>query len=181
MVEETNTYLKRGKGKIAGSIKKDAFYKFYEQNAKEKRVPRVRYNAFIKELLTRYSHAIVELGLELKINKIGKIRVRSQKLRFFNKDGKRNKNLRVDWHKTWAYWHSKYPELNRQEITQIENKTVIYHENDHTDQEFYGHHWDNLTASLKYKSFYGFKASRQYSRLIAKVVKDPNRKVFYYG
>jgi len=179
--EDKNSYLKRGKGKIAGSIKKDAFYKFYESNAKEKKVTRVVYNAFIKELLSRYSHAIVESGLELKINKIGKIRVRSHNLRFFNKDGKRNKNLRVDWHKTWAYWHSKYPELNRQEITEIKDKVVLYHDNDHTEQEFYAHHWDNLTANLKYKSFYGFKASRQYSRLIAKVVKDPNRKVFYYG
>jgi hypothetical protein len=181
MAEEVNTYLKRGKSKITGSIKKDAFYNFYDKNAKEKKVPRVVYNKFIKELLERYSTAIVETGLELKINKIGKIRIRSNKLHFFNKEGKRNKNLRVNWQKTWEYWHSKYPELNRQEITEIKNKTVIYHENEHSQQEFYSHYWDNLTANLKYKSFYGFKPSRQYSRLIARVVKDPNRKVFYYG
>jgi hypothetical protein len=66
-------------------------------------------------------------------------------------------------------------------ITEIDNKTVIYHENEHSNQEFYEHHWDKLTANLKYKNFYKFKPSRQYSRLIAKVVKDPNRKTFYYG
>lgn len=178
---EDNNFLKRGKGKIKGSIKKDAFYNFYEKNCKEKKISRIAYNAFLKELLDNFSKAIVELGLELKIVKVGKIRIKSNKLNFFKKDGTRSKHLRVNWQATWDYWHTKYSNLTKQEITEVKNKKVLYHDNDHTNQEFYSHHWDNLTMSLKYKTFYNFKPSRQYSRLIAKVVKDPNRKVFYYG
>jgi hypothetical protein len=180
-VQKTNTYLKRGEGKLKGNIKKNDFYDFYVKNSKEVLVNRPVYNNFIKELLTAFSTSVVEEGLELKVNRVGKLRVRSNPLKFFKKDGTRFKSLKVNWHETWAYWHGKHPGLSRQEITEIPNKKVIYHENDHSNQEFYDHYWDKATINLKFKSFYKFKASRQFSRLIAKVVKDPNRKVFYYG
>jgi hypothetical protein len=180
-MSEKLSYLQRGKGKVKGNVKKNDFYKFYLENAKEKVIDRITYNAFLKEVIETFSNAIVTTGLELKINSVGKIRVRTQRLNFFKKDGVKSKSLRVDWHKTWAHWHNKYPGLSRQEITEVPDKTLIYHENEHSNQEFYEHHWDKLTTSLKFKNFYKFKPSRQYSRLIAKVVKDPNRKTFYYG
>ena len=178
---EDNNFLKRGKGKLTGDIKKDQFYKYYLENAKEKVVKRSTYNKFIKDLLQTFSQEIVEKGLELKINRVGKLRVRSREMHFFKKNGERSKSLRVNWVATWEYWHTKYPGLTKDQITQETNKTLIYHENDHSNQEYYEHFWDNFTANLKYKSFYTFKASRQYSRLIAQIVKDPNRKTFYYG
>lgn len=180
-VEDSNTYLKRGKGKLAGGIKKAAFFSFYQKNAKETLVDKPTYNAFVKDLLEAYSTAVVATGLELKITKVGKLRIRSSHLNFFKVNGERSKSLKPNWQATWEFWHIKYPGLTRDEIVNINNKRVIYHENDHTDQEFYEHYWDKVTANLKFKSFYTFKASRQYSRLIAKIVKDPNRKVFYYG
>lgn len=180
-MDSSNTYLKRGAGKAKGTIKKDAFYAFYKNNAKQPLLDKKEYNAFLKELLVNFSEAIVELGLELKIPKVGKLRIKSNPLHFFKKDGQRAKSLRPDWERTWEYWHKKYEGLTRQEITEIKNKPIIFHENDHTQNEFYEHYWDKITTILKFKSFYNFKASRQYSRLIAKVVKDPNRKIFYYG
>jgi hypothetical protein len=175
------TYLQRGKGKVTGNVKKSDFWKYYLLHSKENKVDKVVYNAFLKDLISTFSEEIVTTGLEIKIPSVGKFRIRSKKLVFFNKEGIKSKTLRVDWHKTWAHWHNKYPDLNRQQITEIKDKTVIYHENEHTSQEFYEHHWDKITTALKYKNFYKFKPSRQYSRLIAKIVKDPNRKVFYYG
>ena len=160
----------RGEGKIKGEVKKNDFYKHYKDKAKEEIISKPLYNSFIKEL-----------GLELKINKVGKFRVRSKQLHFFNKDGTRAKSLKVDWQATWSFWHEKHPSLSKEEIIDLKNKQVIYHQNDHTDGEFYEHYWDKLTNTLKYKSFYVFKPSRQFSRLIATVVKDVNRKVFYYG
>lgn len=173
-------YLKRGKGKNKANIKKDDFYKFYLQNAKERIVERKQYNAFTKNLLTIFSTEIVTTGLELKVPKVGKFRIRSKALHFFKADGNKAKSLRPNWKATWEHWENKYSGLTRDEITKIENKTIIYHENDHSNQEFYEHYWDKLTIVLTYKSFYNFKASRQFSRLLAKVVKDPNRKTFYY-
>lgn len=176
-----NTYLKRGKGKTKGNIKKEAFFVHYKNNAKQLLISKKEYNSFLKELLIKYSEEIVTTGLELKIPKIGKIRIKSNPLHFFTKEGKRAKSLKPDWKKTWDFWFKKYEGLSKQEITEIKNKPVIFHENEHSQNEFYEHYWDKITAVLRYKSFYSFKASRQYSRLIAKVVKDPNRKIFYYG
>ena len=148
---------------------------------RHKIVDKPTYNGFIRELLEAYSTSIVTTGLELRIHKVGKLRIRSQKLRFTNKEGVISKSLKPNWKATWDYWLKKYPGLTRDEIVNTKNKPVLYHENDHSQQEFYEHFWDKITIALKYKSFYDFKAPRQYSRLIAKVVKDPNRKTFYYG
>jgi len=180
-VQKNNTYLIRGKGKHTGSVKKDAFFAFYKDCAKEPIVDKKIYNAFTKDLLEKFSNAIVTEALELKINKVGKLRIKSNPLKFFNKKGEKYKSLKVNWEITWANWHKKYPDLTRQEITEIPDKPLVYHENEHSSQEFYSHYWDNITVALRYKTFYNFKASRQYSRLIAEVVKNPNRKVFYYG
>lgn len=175
-----NKYLKRGKGKKSNITKYD-FYSYYRKNATRTKLERKEYSRFLKDILVKYSEAIVLDALELKIGKLGYIRVQSKKLNFFNKEGKLQRSLKVDWKATWDYWENLYEGKTRDEITEIKNKKVVYHQNDHTNQEFYRHLWDKATAIVKYKRFYRFKPSRQYSRLIAKVAKDPNRKTYYYG
>jgi len=172
---------KKSKTRKVGEVKKKDFYNYYLQNRQEREVSVNIYNKFLKVLLDKYSKEIVEKGLELKLIGVGKIRVRSKPLHYFTKEGKRAKSVRPNWKATLDYWKVKYPGLTKEELKQIPNKTVLYHDNDHTSGEFYEHHWDNNTIPLKFKTFFNFKASRQYSRLIAKVVKDPERKTFYYG
>lgn len=176
-----NNYLKRGEGKHTGDVKKYDLYSHYRKNAKLTRIERTQYSRFLKELMTTYSEAIVKENLELKFGKLGRIRVQAKKLHFFRKDGSMAKSLQVNWKATWTYWEKIYEGLSRDEIVQLKDKKVIYHENEHTNQEFYRHLWDNATAIIKYKKFYKFKASRQYSRMIKEVVSNPNRTVFYYG
>ena len=79
--------MNRGKGKTTGELKKKDFYNYYVNNSKEPTVLQSTYNKFIKELLNTYSKEIVEKGLELKLNKLGKIRIRTKKLNYFNKEG----------------------------------------------------------------------------------------------
>ncbi len=172
--------LQRGKGKNTGSIKKKDFYDYYQNNARLNKVDKVKYNNFLKDLLHNFSEAIVKEALEIKVNQIGKIRIKTKVLNLIKSSGELSK-LKVNWKSTWDYWYSKYPELTRDEIVKIKDKTLLYHDNEHSNQEFYVHYWNNFTSNLKYKSFYDFKPSRQYSRLLAQVVKDPNRKTFYYG
>lgn len=180
-ITEANNFLKRGKGKTSGNIKKKQFYKYYSKNCRERQVTEKVYNAFLKDLICKFSELIVTEALELKVPHLGKFRIRSKKLNFFKKDGTFCKTLRPNWKATWESWYVKYPGLTRDEIVEIKNKKVVYHDNEHTENEFYEHYWDKITSNIKYKTFYNFEPSRQYSRLIAKVVKDPNRKVFYYG
>jgi hypothetical protein len=180
-MEEENSILKRTEGKLNGNIKKGYFFKYYSENAKQKKVNVRTFNAVLKDLLSSYSESIITEGLELRLGQIGKLRIRSKQLHFFRKDGTRSRTLRVNWKATWEYWEKKYPGFTKKELKQTENKPLIYHENEHTNGEFYEHHWDKITCNIPYIGLYDFKPSRQYSRLIAKVVKDPNRKVFYYG
>lgn len=175
-----HNFLKRGKGKILSSVKKQDFYKDYKERSSNP-IDIKLFNKFNKELLQLYSTEIVTTGLELRIPHVGKLRVRAKDLHFFRADGKLAKSLKVDWQATWSYWEKLYPGKTKDEITEITGKKLLYHENAHSNSEFYEHFWDNYSAPLKYKSFYNFKPSRQYSRLIAKTVKDPNRKTFYYG
>lgn len=180
MIEE-NTYLKRGKGKAIGDVKKSDFYTFYKKKTKEKLLPKPTYNAFLKDLLQAFSEAMILENLEIKITQLGKLRIKSSKLKIFNEKGEKNKGLKVDWKACWDYWTTKYQGLSRQEIVNIKDKILVYHDNEHTEGEFYSHFWDKHTSVVKFKVFYKFEASRQYSRMIAQVVKDPNRKIFYYG
>lgn len=171
----------RGEGKYNADITKYDFYSYYRKNTNFDKLNRKDYSAFLKDLLIAYSEAIVLEALELKIQRIGKIRVQSRKLHLLTKEGKLAKSLQVDWKKTKNYWKEKYPGKSMEEIYQIKNKKVFYFDNAHTNGEFYRHIWDNATAVVKFKRFYKFKPSRQYSRLIAATVTDPERKVFYYG
>lgn len=174
-------YLKRGVGKHTGDIRKYDFYSYYRKNTKFPKMERKAYSAFLKEMLSTYSEEIVRSNMELKLGKLGFIRIQAKKLHYFKKDGTRADSLKVNWKKTWEYWEGKYEGKNRDEITGIKDKTVIYHNNEHTNGEFYQHLWDKLTSVVKYRGLYKFVPSRQYSRLIAEVVSDPQRKIFYYG
>jgi hypothetical protein len=175
-----NNFLKRGKGKKSEVTKYD-FFSYYRKHTQYTRLGRTQYSRFLKDLLIAFSETIVKENLELKLGKNGYIRIQAKKLNFLNKEGKLQKSLKPNWKKTWEYWHNQYPDLTKDEIVEIKDKKVIYHDNAHSNQEFYRHFWDKVTAKLKYKRFYRFKPSRQYSRLIAEIVKDPNRTVFYYG
>jgi len=165
---------------VTANIKKKDFRDFYMKNHKEKSLTTSQYNAFLSDLLKRLATAIVEEGIEVKIARVGKIRVKTEKMPILNKESKFNK-LSPDWQATKTYWAVKYPGLTPEELKAIPNKTLIYHENNHTDGEHYRHYWDKTTSILMRVHLYKFKAARQFSRLIAKTVKDPNRKVFYYG
>jgi hypothetical protein len=176
-----SNYLKRGEGKHKADIRKYDFYSHYRKHTTYERLDRKAYSAFLKDLLAAYSEAIVKENMELKFGKLGFVRVQTRKLHFFKKDGKRAESLQPNWKKTWEYWEEIYPGKTRDEITEIKNKLVVFHENDHTNGEFYRHLWDKTTSIVKYKSFYKFIPSRQYSRLIKEMVSDPNRTVFYYG
>lgn len=180
-MQKGNTYLKRGKGKYISGISKKHFYPFYTKNTKHTPIEKRLYDKFLGKLLNIFATSIVEDNMAIKLGYLGEIRIRARKLHFFNKKGNKNKTLCVDWVSTWEYWEKEYPGLTRDEIVATKGKKVLYFMNEHSNQEFYSHLWDNYTAPLKYKRFYKFIPIRKYSRLLAKIVKDPNRKTYYYG
>ncbi len=172
--------LIRTEGRFNGNIKKNDFFKFYKANSKNPVNQKV-YNAFVKELLTQYMESIILEGEEIRLGMIGRLRVRTNQLKVIKDNGELAKSLKPNWELTWKYWFEKYPGMSKEEIVNLTNKKVIYHENEHSHGEFYDFFWDKVTSNVRYKSLFKFVASRQYKRLLNSVVKDTNRKVFYYG
>jgi hypothetical protein len=179
--QKENNYLIRGEGKNKGGIKRKHFFAYYKKNAKSKLVPEKIYRDFLTDLLKELSTRMITENLEVRVPTMGKFRIQTRPTTFLKQDGTLCKSLRPDWIKTWEYWEDKYPGLTRQEITEIKGKKVIYHTNEHTGGDFCSHLWDKENVVIRYHSFFKFTAPRQYCRLLAKTVKDPNRKVFYYG
>jgi hypothetical protein len=194
--EKTNKKTKRFKGDIT----KNDFWLHYKNNAKEgkkillktkdsegkqkikiKKLEKAEYNKFINELLKTYGEIIVKEAFELKFHRLGSIRIKSKKLSLLDENGKFNKGVKVNWVATWEYWNAKYKGKTREEILQIPDKTLIRFTNEHTENEYYYHFWYKERSVVKYRILYKFLPSRQFSRLIAKTVKEPNRKVFYYS
>lgn len=176
-----SNYLKRGSGKNKGDIKKYDFFSHYRKNTSFDKLDRKTYDSFLTEVLKELSEKIVRENLEVKLGVLGYIRVQARKLNFFDKEGKLSKSLKPNWKASWEMWRKTYPELSDNEITEIEGKKLIYYENEHSNGEFYMHIWDNSTALVKFKSFYKFKPSRKYSRMINEEVRKEPRTVFYYG
>jgi hypothetical protein len=176
MEQQVNTRKK--KERTLGDIKRRHFYQFYRKHGKTVRVDNKVYNRFLSELLQIMSDNIVLNNEPFSIPHLGHFRIKAFTPNLINKDGSL-KNLKVDWKATQEYWKTKYPGKTLAELRFIQGKPVLYHENEHSNGEIYKHHW--MKNQFRPLENYDFKASRQYSRLLAQTVKDPNRKVFYYG
>ena len=161
-------------------ITKYDFFSHYRKNTKFSKIDRTLYSKFVTELVDSYTRAIVEEGMELNMGRLGYLRIKTVPFTgYFNKEGNLRK-LQVDWKKTWDKWYIDYADKTKNEIDKIKGKTVIFHENTHTNGEYYKFFWDNTTRQIKFKSFYRFKPARQYKKLITKVVLAKPRTIFYY-
>ena len=90
-----SNYLKRGTGKNTGNVKKYDFYSYYRKHTKFPRMERKEYSAFLKDLLSTFSENIVKENMELKLGKLGFIRIQAKKLHYFKKDGTRSDTLKL--------------------------------------------------------------------------------------
>jgi hypothetical protein len=173
----------RGKGKLTTDFGLDDCYKFYAKtysNTVDKHIYRNVCNEFNTEMLRKvvYDGQDFDLG-----SRLGFIRIRkfNNKLKVDKTTGKIKNKLKVDWGKTLAYWKKLYPDKTPEEIKLIENKPLIYHINDHTDQWVMKWHWDKITSNVKNQSAYRFEPNRTIKREAAKAWKEiPGLKNLYY-
>lgn len=179
-MENNTSFLSRGKGKIKGDVKRQEFFNLYKKQSL-KPLDSKTYNAFLKDLISSYTTAIVQENMSLRLIKIGSIRVGTAKLSPFKKDGTLRNNLKVDWVKTWEYWKTKYVGLTEDEIAKMPNKKVLYFLTTKNSNVFYKFVWERQGCSMKYVNLYTFTPSRQYARMIAKEVNKVPRTTFYYN
>lgn len=150
------------------------FFKRFHENSKKKLTPK-QYGDII-----RLSHALISKGI-VEDNFIFsppylkcKFRIKKYKQKIkLDENGKIIKsNLPVNWKATKEFWQ-KNPKAK-------ENKTLIYHLNDHSDGYRYRFSKVPIRQITKNLAYYNFKPCRQNDRALAKQILNPYNKVEYY-
>jgi len=141
-------------------------YKHY-RNAINK-VSETKYSKVVKALLLEIRNEMLEGhkvilpfangGLEIVTKEIN--------MEVDPETGKR-KAMRIDFNESWKLWHSKYPELTRDQIKKIPNKPIVYFTNAHSDGTFNQIAWNKSRAISFNKAFYSFKASKGFRKLLS--------------
>lgn len=181
MEQHSNNWKKRTKGKHILDVTEYDFYSFYIKNTvKENRLSRKQFNAFIKDLMIALTNAMIDESLEIKIPMLGAFRVRERKLNLLNHNNELAK-LKPDWGKTWEYWRSKYSELTDEQIIEIKNKKLIYHDNEHSNQYYYHIIWEKRRCLIANNSLYNFIPNRLLKSKLSNTILDNTKQVFYYG
>jgi hypothetical protein len=128
------------------------------------------------------ANKIIKESFEFRIPYgLGVLSIKKNKIKIKIKDGKLEKNkMIIDWDKTWKYWQSEYPGMNRKEIKQIPNKTVIYNMNDHSDGYIMGWNWDKTTCRTVNQTVYNFKPTKGNRLALAAWIKSDERCNDYY-
>jgi len=170
--------MKRSKGKNNSDINVEDIYKYYKSKV-DNPIDIKIFRKFYKEMFSEFSELLLQ-GKEIKLNNIGEFKIIEYKPKLI-KEGKINtKAIAPDWARTKEYWNTLYPGKTLKELKNIENKPIIYHENDHTNGQQYKYYWDKITTELKCKSAYQFKPVRKYKRKLSSILKDKNINIFYY-
>lgn len=165
---------KRTRGKFNSPLRKRDFYSFYRKNNK-KPIDQKVYNDFFTDFFKTIVEKMITENLEFKVESFGRFRIRSKKLPFYDIN-----KLKPDWKKTKEHWLKEYPDLSLEEIKKIKNKLIIYHENEHTNGETYAYLWEIRESVQSLLRYYRFIPTRTNNRLLAKILKDPKTKTFYY-
>jgi len=162
-------------------VPKYVFYSYYRKNTIHKKLTRTQFDRFMKDILLALTDAMINESLEIKIPYLGQFRIRERPLTLLRKDGTVTNGLRPDWGKTWEMWRSKHPELTDDEIVKLDNKKVLFHDNEHTQQHYYKIFWNKTRSILKNKNVYSFKPSGILKNKLTTVLQDTEKQVYYYG
>lgn len=115
----------------------------------------------------KIANSIITESFEFKMPfRLGKLRIKTNKQKIIIKDGKLDPNkMPINWVATKELWRSLYPELSwdkswnilSDELTNIPNKQLVFHENDHSNGYINRWYWDKSLANTKNHTGYIFK------------------------
>lgn len=157
-------------------------YKAFKTKYPETELCRKEYINTCYLINQKISDRMVKDSLQFKIPfRLGTLSITKNKMKIKIKDNKVQTNkLKVDYGATWKYWAEIYPDLTREEIKQIPNKTVIYYTNDHTNGYIMKWRWIKRGANVINLKVYSFKPTK-FNRLnLAKHIKSEDRENDYY-
>lgn len=163
------------KEKIKADYKSGDIYKKYLSTTKSKNpVVRTIFVKILKEFFGGVVEDLIYKGSEFSFPyKLGTLRIRKSKVKLkLDANGNIDKRrLRPDWGSTRKLWKSKYPNLSWEEIKNIKNKPILYHENKHSDRWQHTWYWNRSTCVVKNSTAYSLDMSRDNDRYLAKALK----------
>jgi len=180
-------FPKRTSGKHRADIKNSDLYKFYKKN-----MPKVEslsggmtsgsydikpkeYSNILKDINEGITDLIVLENFEFILPfRLGILSMKQKTIEYkLDKDGNLNtKNLSVNHKATRDLW-SKDEEAKN-------NKIIIFHTNDHTNNVRMSYWWSKKKAYVQGISAYYFVPCRTLKRKTAKILKDPDNKLLFF-
>ncbi len=158
--------------RIPSDVKTKDLFNYYKNNTKEKIVTNKEYQKILKLYGEISFKKMMYENFHFRLpERMGDLYVIKTFMFNSNKEGEKIK-LPVDWNATKKLW------AKNEEAKQ--NKILVKHLNKHTDGYLIRIKYDRKTSNFKNKTFYTFKLKREFTRELAKSVKNPSLKLDYF-
>lgn len=167
---------KRGPGKIKIDIKSEEQFKYYiKATGNKHNLTQTTYTEIKEKFFSYILDKIITESYEYRIPyRLGYIvPIKYKKKVHYDENGLiKPGSFSVDFGTTLKLWES--------DENARKKKKVILHLNEHSNGYTPALWWDRRTSNVINLRYYSFKPTRNTDRTLAKVFKDPNRKVDYY-
>jgi hypothetical protein len=162
---------KRSKGKIKTHYGMPDYYKYFKKNNKELNIDNKTFYNVVSEFNSEIMNLIIEENLEYNIPYVGSsLSIKKNKRIPKIINGKLYNTAPVDWVTTNNLWE-KDPEA-------YEKKLLVRYLNNHTLKYVFKIAFKKYNTYFLNKNIYSFKASRDFSRLLGKRIKDENKEKY---
>lgn len=166
-----------GKIRCNSDIGCNDMFKYYKKQTEESKELYWKSGAVFRKVLIdfhrRLAEVIIKENYEYKaFARMGDFKILQRKTKIKVVDGKLDvKRLRINWFETKKLW-TENPELYA--------KKFVYHNNSHSSGYFYKWKWDRWNATVSNKNNYYFTPVRYNQRLIAKIVGESEKQLFFF-
>jgi len=151
-------------------------YKYYKRITKNPHnLTQADMGKILKDFFTGVTDLMIYKGIEFTMPyRLGSVRIKKAPVKYkLNGIGRVDvRRLRPNWGACRKLWAKDYPNKTWEEIVAIPNKSMIYHENKHTDRFNFSWRWDRLTCAVSNSQAYKINFSRANDRKLAKALKD---------
>ena len=172
--------FKRTAGKYNSLYKLEEFYDWYCATVSDP-LPKSIFKEIFRIYIQRIMVEIIYNSFDFNMgHRLGSLRIRDKDyITTLDKNGNVDKGKLIpDWGRTLKKWKKLYSDIDPSEWKALENKPIIFFDNDHSDQTVKQWFWDKTSSNLLHQGMYKFNATRYWDRLLAKVNLESN--ISYY-
>ena len=159
---------KRTEGKIKSHYGMRDYFNYFKKNNPNLNINRTLYSKIISDINFEITNLIIEDNLTYVLPYLGSsLSIRKTKNIPKIKNNKLYNTSPVDWKTTNELWES--------DKEAKENKILVRYLNEHTSRHVFRIYFKKYILYFKNKQYYSFKPCRDFSRMLAKRIKDENK------